>query len=691
MTLQTHPLRRIFARIFPRKVASQLPKTLLRAELFSDEEKKDLAIHYLGKGEMALLQGSLIALSFFESAANLDGSNATLWYRQGLAFFEYGSEEGKEKSLLIASKNFKIALSLNPNYFDAWVAWGNALLQLGRFHDEHHFLIEAKEKYQRAIALGNDQPREILGELYWDYGIAWSEIAKHSGEALDVRLAIEAFQTSKSYQDNPSPEFWNDCGKAYLEMGLLVNDSRLYVQSVDYLKKAIAISPDYFDGWMSLGEAYSQLYVNTMDERYVSKASDAFANASKMCPRSSDVWLGWAQLLGETGRLKNDAKMLRLSIEKCARAASIHSEDPLIFAQWVESLSILGSSTSRLDLLIEAEQKILKATDSFGDDAALWHAYGICLISFGKYYEDPDYYEMAIEKLQYGLSVDRTDPEIWHALGLAHKHYANLLNDPDLIERANRFLARAMDLKPVCPALQFDAACALLDFSEIMDDLSSLEQAISLFESLLQNFKEAILHHPEWLFQYASALEWLGDYTDEPSHFSRAIEIFSHILLIDPDFPGIHHRIALNYMQYGHVTGETEGYKRAIHFYRLAIRQDEESDQVWLDWGICLIHLAHHTLDGAFMNQLYMDAEEKISRAGQLGCNGAYYHLACLYSILGRLQEAMEFIHKSLAARSLPTMEELLEDEWLDNIRSTPAFAQFLTALEAKLQQIREE
>src|SRR3989344_1572963 len=198
MTLQTHPLRRIFARIFPRKVASQLPKTLLRAELFSDEEKKDLAIHYLGKGEMALLQGSLIALSFFESAANLDGSNATLWYRQGLVFFEYGSEEGKEKSLLIASKNFKIALSLNPNYFDAWVAWGNALLQLGRFHDEHHFLIEAKEKYQRAIALGNDQPREILGELYWDYGIAWSEIAKHSGEALDVRLAIEAFQTSKS-------------------------------------------------------------------------------------------------------------------------------------------------------------------------------------------------------------------------------------------------------------------------------------------------------------------------------------------------------------------------------------------------------------------------------------------------------------------------------------------------------------
>ena len=91
------------------------------------------------------------------------------------------------------------------------------------------------------------------------------------------------------------------------------------------------------------------------------------------------------------------------------------------------------------------------------------------------------------------------------------------------------------------------------------------------------------------------------------------------------------------------------------------------------------------------MNQLYMDAELKITRAGQLGNGGAYYQLACLYSILGRLPEAMELIPKALAARSLPTIEDLLDDDWLDNLRATPAFANFLTALEAKLQQTREE
>lgn len=693
MTLQANPLRRIFARFFPRKAVavSSLPREAIEADLLPEEQKKELAFRYLAQGEMALLQGNLNALACFEAASNLDGQNPQVWYRQGLAFFEYGSEEGKEKALLLAGKNFKIATQLNPHYFEAWVAWGNVLLQLGRFHEEHHFLLEAKEKYQKALDQAQGQSPEILAELYWDYGIAWAEIAQHSGEALDVRLAIEAFQTSKTYQQKPSPEFLNDCGKAYLEMGLLINDSRLYIQSIEYLLQAVNASPLYFDGWISLAEAYSQLYVNTLDERYVPKASDAYAMATKMSPRDAEVWLGWGQLLGESGRHNNDPKMLRLSIEKCARAAQLDSEDPLIISQWVESLSHLGIATARLDLLIEAEDKVLKATEPFLDDPDLWHAYGICLTALGRYYEDADYYEMAIEKLQFGLSADRTDPELWHALGLAHKYYAELTQDEDLIERANRFLARAMDLKPSCPALLFDSASSLLKFSEILDDLPSLEQAIALFEMLLQNHKNAILHHPEWLFEYACALEWIGDFSEEEAHYVRAIEIFSHVLLIDPDYSSIHHHMALCYMQLGHIGGESEYYKRAIHFYRLAIRQDEENDQIWLDWGICLIHLAHHTLDSDFMHQLYMDAEQKITRAGQLGNGGAYYNLACLYSILGRLQESMELLPQALQARALPSIDELLDDDWLENLRSTSAFAQFLTALEAKLQQTREE
>lgn len=691
MTLQAHPIRRIFARFFPKRyiTAYSDPKPQNELAALTPEQKQEKALHYLARGELSLLQGNLTSLSCFETAAQLDPDNPWIWYRQGLAFFEYGSEEGKEKSLLLASKYFKIATQLNPLFFEAYVAWGNTLLQLGRFHVEHHFLIEAKEKYQKALELAEGRPQEDLAELYWDFGIVWSEISQHSGEAHDLSLAIECFAKAKELLF--VPELLNDCGKAYLEMGMLINDSRLYHQAIDYLSKAVQASPQYVDSWTALAESYSQLYINTMDERYVAKASDAFSNAIKINPSDAEIWLSWAQILAESGRLCSDPKAIHSSIEKCARAAALDPKNPLAIAQWVESLSHLGALSSRFDLLIEAESKILKATDHFPDDPDLWLAYGTCMIGFGGYYEDPEYYEMAIEKLQWGLSIDRSSAEHWHALGIAHMLYARLVEGEDLIERACRFLTRSLDIKPACPSLIFDTACAYLQLSRTVEDLPSLETAIGFFESLLQNYKESILYHPEWLFHYAAALEWLGNFSHEETHYAKAIEIFSHVLLLHPDFPAIHEHLANCYLELGHIALDPEFYKKAIQFFRTASLHDEENDQVWLDWGLCLIYLAHHTIEPDFMQQLYWDAEQKINRAGQLGNPSAYYSLASLYSILGRSTEAVQFLQKSLDAKVLPSLDEIAEDEWLDNLRSNSSFIQFITALEARLHQTREE
>ncbi|HSX13341.1 MAG TPA: hypothetical protein VLE96_02865 [Chlamydiales bacterium] len=654
-------------------------------EVLNETQKKELAFYKLSQGEFALLQGNLVALSLFEESSHLEPKNPQIWYRQGLAFFEYGSEEGKEKALLLASKYFKFATTFDPSFFEAYVAWGNTFLQLGKCHEEHHYLLEAKEKYQKAILLSSNQSEDILSELYWDYGNVWMEIAAHSGEAIDIRSAIAALQTSYKLQKALSSEFLHDCGKAHLEMGLLVNDSRLLTQAVQYFMQAVQKTPNYYDGWVSLGEVYSQLYINTMDDRYTAKASQSYGQAVKLSGKDADTWISWAQILGEGGRINQDIRALRQSIENCARAFLLDAKNPLITAQWVESLSYLGLASNRLDLLIEAENKIIKATDA-EDNPDLWHAYGVCLMCFGKYYEDGEFYDMAIEKLQYALSIDRTAAEHWHTLGLVHKYYADLTDHDDLLMRANRFFARAIDLKPSCPAIVFDAACSLLHYSELVKDLPSLQLAMQHFETLLQAHKEVILHHPEWLYMYAKSLVWLAEFNHEEAPLIRALEVFSQVLLIDPDHPDIHYQIALQNMNLGVTTEETDFYKRALPFFRLAARQEEENDQVWLDWGICLINLALTTFDSEFATLLYADAEQKIALAGSLGNASAYYTLACLYSLQGRIEESMQLIRHSLSLKSLPPLEELLEDEWLEALRNTESFAQFIDDLEAKFQ-----
>ena len=50
----------------------------------------------------------------------------------------------------------------------------------------------------------------------------------------------------------------------------------------------------------------------------------------------------------------------------------------------------------------------------------------------------------------------------------------------------------------------------------------------------------------------------------------------------------------------------------------------------------------------------------------------------------------MQLIFKALNAKTLPPIDEMLDDEWLDNLRSTEGFTHFIREIEYKIQS-REE
>lgn len=676
---QVQVLHRFFHRFFPKKYTENpsLSESYKEWEKLSPAEKSELASTYLLEGETYLLKGDLKALQLFEAASILDSTNAELWHRQGLAFFEYGMEKGKENSLLVANKNFKMATSIDPEMGQSWHAWGNVLFELGKFYGEHHYFLEAKEKLQKAISIEHDS----LSDLYWDYALIWVQIAEHSGEAVDVRMAIEAFLTAEGHMERTFPEFCQDFGNAYLQLGLLINDSRLISLAVEQFKKTAQILPNP-EVWSSLAHAYTELYINTMDEGNFSKANEAYEEAINHNPKDGDTWLHWSQLLGESGKLNKDVKKLRQSIDKCVKAQSLVPDDPEVVGQWVESLSYLGAYTSRLDLLIEAEDKVLLAIDTFGDDPNLWYSYGICLGCFGHYYEDVEYYDLAIEKIQHGLTIDKNHAELWHALASCHGEIGKMLDDPDMLEHASRFYARACELKPLCPALTFDHAVCLMKLAEFLNDQKLLEESLHQFEITLNNQKDALLYHPNWLFEYASALDLMADFKEEESFYIRAVEVLQHVLLIDPDFPRIQFRIGVCFSHLAELTLENSFFQRAINYFRLAAIQDEEDSQLWLEWGLSLIFSAHQSFDVESTRAIYQEAEQKIIRAGQLGNQQAYYHLACLYSLMERYSESFALIEKAQKLDVLPSLEEILEDDWLEGLRATQEFSHFISILE---------
>ncbi|MDN3508039.1 MAG: hypothetical protein P0S94_03875, partial [Simkaniaceae bacterium] len=170
-----------------------------------------------------------------------------------------------------------------------------------------------------------------------------------------------------------------------------------------------------------------------------------------------------------------------------------------------------------------------------------------------------------------------------------------------------------------------------------------------------------------------------ADFEDDEKLYPQAIEILNHVLMVDPEFPEIHYRLALVLTHYADYTSQEEVYKRAMHHFRLALSHDEENDFIMLDWAIGLIHFALLTLD--CRDNLYREAEYKLTQSARLGNTGAYYQLAGLYSLMGQHDRSFYFIRKAHEFDALPPLHELLEDDWLENLRMTEIFRNFVTDL----------
>ncbi|PIS00410.1 MAG: hypothetical protein COT84_07665 [Chlamydiae bacterium CG10_big_fil_rev_8_21_14_0_10_35_9] len=675
---KTHLLQRFFNRIFPQK-NNEVPDKWMK---LSVKEKNELSKKYLSKAETLLQKNDLKALKYFEAASELAPSDPENWFRQGVAFYQYAILENQEKAFQLANKNFTVASQLDTENFDIWLNWGLTLTQLGKAHSELHFLTDAKAKFETAIRLSDSQSPEKKGDLYWKIGLLWTAISEASGEAIDLRMAIQSFCTSSSYQNNASSDFWRDFGNAYLQMGLLINDSKMYFQSIEYFRKVVKSNSESYEGWFCLAQAYTQLYINTIDEHYYNHAHECFTQALKKNNTKIELWLNWAQLLGEAGILNKDPQRLKLATQKCIRAQNIDPRHPLVIGQWTESLSQLGLFTNRLDLMIESENKIIKAVDQFPDEPELWYAYGVCLMAFGKYYEEPDFIEAAIEKIQHGISLDRSCAELWHILASAYYELGYFLEDVEIFQQSCDFFSRACDLKPSCPSLSFGYAKALLKLAECTADIDSLKKGTALLEAIIQSHKTAILQHPNWLFYYALSLFLLGELTDEEKYYTKAIELFLHVILVDPQYPDIYFKTALCFSHLAEITLEKEVFSKAINYFMLAVKQEPENDQIWLEWGLTLTHLADLSQNETTAQAFFKEAEQKIMRSGQLGNQHAYYQMACLLSLTRRYSQAMEFIEKAQLFDALPPIEEIMEDDWLENLRYTQAFSDFIACLE---------
>ena len=117
---QTHFLQTLYKTYISKKCSDEAKdSTILKTiENLSTNEKKDLGLQLLQKGELLLLKNNFTeSLEYFQKAEQLDSANPNIWHRIGLAFFEYGSKKNNKKAYLLANKKFNVATNLEPTNF----------------------------------------------------------------------------------------------------------------------------------------------------------------------------------------------------------------------------------------------------------------------------------------------------------------------------------------------------------------------------------------------------------------------------------------------------------------------------------------------------------------------------------------------------------------------------------------------
>lgn len=671
-------MQKLFSRLIPKKFLQKERASTWKT--LSLSQKKDLAERYMTLGEEALEKGDLKALFWFQSATELDPQNFEHWYRQALAFLQYGKIEGNEKFVTLASKHVKYSLQLSPHHLPSWHLWGKALFELGEIYEEHHFYLQAQEKFAAALSLSAPPSPALL----WDLGKNYLSLASYSEEPHDICLALShLFAASTHLQKEPL--LCHDIALGLFEKGLSLASIPSLFEALSWAQKGVHLDPSQEKIWDLLGQIGEELYTKTGNRSHFSLAKHALERALHLSPSSSDICLSLAHLLSQGGIGENHPPYERESIELCKKAAALDKENPLAFAQWGESLAHLATLTHRIEFVEEANQILQKGEELFPSDPDIAYAYSLCHFVAAQYFEDLDCCDLAIAKIQEALSSDRCSTHYWHLLGKIYLYYAKLLPHPDYLERAKKFLEKSLLLSPDTANILLDLALCQTQLSEFSSSIELLEQGIGTYSHLFSLTKASVATHPTWFFAYASALEWLFELSNEFAPLQEALQLLLQISLLHPEFPDILEKIARVYHLQARETGDIALYQKALSFYHVATQQKEDTDTLWLDWGICLLHLSEEAHSASFQEAIYQEAEKKLLQAGMLGNLQSHYYLSCLFSLKKDFVTSLHFFTQALEKKSLPSWPDILEEDWLENLRETSLFQEFLHKIESKL------
>ncbi len=650
-------------------------------------DRFSLALVFMKNGERLFFTDHDNSWKSFEHSMSIVPDSALI--RQQIARFCLINSDDID----LLTKVIKIieeAVSLEPE-------WAEPHLQLGmanyRFpgnetdEDALRFSIEKLQIAEKLIVNGNVGV-DFYAQLYWGYANIWHSLGKLSGEAFEYSQAIDYYR--KSVQSGEHGwEFWREFGDACAEIAFLLANTDYIMEAIECYQRSLQINKEVGGTWLSLAYVFHYFFDVSMEDDHAECALEAYENASKLIENHDQLWVKWGALLVALGKIRGSYELVEKGISKFEKASEINPKHPKLNILWADALLISSGKDESLQMLKLAEEKIIASLKESAEDARAWYIYGLCLNSFGRYFDDAVFHRKSLDKLNRAVELDPKDPLFWHAIAMSHLELFAFEESHSEIDKSLRAFSHAIEINPKgWPQLWNDWGVALMKLGERTGDKHYIEASLVKFENVMKTSQQAGYEEqdlqPDWLYNYGCALDFLGEYYSDQDYYEKAIHMLTRALQLDPHYHNARFNLAITLTHLADIMGDLDLFYKAQEQFLNAISENDEEDFVWNEWGVMCMHAADLVAEECMpeKSREWLElAEPKLLQAAFLGSPISYYNLACLYSLTEQLDQSVFYLEKSKAAGSLPPMETLLEDFWLENVRRTQGFRNFLSSL----------
>jgi tetratricopeptide (TPR) repeat protein/2-polyprenyl-3-methyl-5-hydroxy-6-metoxy-1,4-benzoquinol methylase len=278
------------------------------------------------------------------------------------------------------------ALSIKPDYADAYNNMGNALKDQGKLN-------EAIEAYTRALSI-----KPVYAVAYNNMGSALKDQGK-----LDE--AIEAYTKALSIKP--------DYADAYNNMGNALKDQGKLDEAVGAYTKALSIKPDYSDAYNNMGNALK-------DQGKLDEAVGAYTKALSIKPDYADAYNNMGNTLKDQGKLDE--------------AVGAYTKALSIKPNYADAYNNMGNALKDQGKLEEAIEAYTRALSIKPDYTVAYNNMGVTLQEQGKL-------DDAIEAYNKALSIKPDYADAYNNMG-------NALKDQGKLDEAIEAYTRALSIKP---------------------------------------------------------------------------------------------------------------------------------------------------------------------------------------------------------------------------------------------------